>query len=227
MNANTLHAGLAALLKPDFAHSPRLPLTRLAACIIICNFLYGAGMGTFSGVLGDRSLQVLYSAIKLPLLLVGSFALTVPSFFILSTVLGLRHDFPRVLRALACGQAVAAIVLVSLLPFTLLWYASSANYSNAVFFNFIIMAIACAIGHHITRKAYQPLIAQNKRHRLMLWLWIILYAFTAIQMAWVMRPFIGQPDMATTFFREKAWDNAYIVLLNLLLNTFNTPGNGA
>jgi hypothetical protein len=231
MNPRSLHADLTSLLRPqpsanDAANHRPLSLPRLAACIIICNLVYGAGMGTFGGLLGERSLQILYSAIKLPLLLTGSFLLTIPSFFILSTLLGLRQDFPAVLRALTTGQAVGAVVLVSLLPFTLLWYASFSDYPQAVLFNFAIMAIACAIGHRSARKSYRALIHQNKRHRPMVWAWVVLYAFNAIQMAWVMRPFIGQPNQPTTFFRKEAWDNAYIVLLNLFLNILKSfPGN--
>jgi len=34
--------------------------------------------------------------------------------------------------------------------------------------------------------------------------------FVAIQLAWVLRPFIGDPSRPTTFFRETAWGNAYV-----------------
>ena len=42
--------------------------------------------------------------------------------------------------------------------------------------------------------------------------WAALYVFVAIQLAWVLRPFVGSPTLPTRFFREEAWDNAYVVV---------------
>jgi len=52
-------------------------------------------------------------------------------------------------------------------------------------------------------------VAANPRHRVLLRLWLVIYAFVGIQMAWVLRPFIGSPNTATGFFRQDAWGNAY------------------
>jgi hypothetical protein len=219
MPSQTLQTTLRSLLHPTPTDTQKpLPLPWLLACIITCALLYGGAMGTFAGILGDRAWQVLYSALKLPILLTGSFALALPSFFILNTLLGLRADFPIAMRALLSAQATLAVVLLSLAPFTLLWYASSANYQHAVLFNGAMLALSCLIGQHALRKAYRPLIASNPRHRSLLLVWLVLYIFVAIQMSWVLRPFIGTPDRPTTFFREEAWGNAYIVVLKLILH---------
>ena len=50
----------------------------------------------------------------------------------------------------------------------------------------------------------------------MLYAWLVLYAFVGIQMGWMLRPFIGAPDMATGFFRSEPFSNAYIVVLRLI-----------
>ena len=60
----------------------------------------------------------------------------------LNTLFGLRRDFPQALRALIAAQAGLAIVLASLAPFTLLWYASSADYYAALRFNGLMFAVA-------------------------------------------------------------------------------------
>ena len=46
----------------------------------------------------------------------------------------------------------------------------------------------------------------------MLRLWVGVYAFVGIQMGWVLRPFVGDVNAPTTFFRESAWGNAYVVV---------------
>ncbi len=51
-----------------------------------------------AGLTGQRLLQVVYSAVKVPFLLMATFVLSLPSFFVVNTLLGLRSDFARVLR---------------------------------------------------------------------------------------------------------------------------------
>ena len=42
----------------------------------------------------------------------------------------------------------------------------------------------------------------------------MLYVFVAVQLAWVLRPFVGSPNVPTRFFRENAWSNAYGVVID-------------
>ena len=50
----------------------------------------------------------------------------------------------------------------------------------------------------------------------MLWTWLGIYVFVAIQLAWVLRPFIGSLGAPVQFFREDSWGNAYIVVARLI-----------
>ena len=93
---------------------PFAALGMLVATICVFGLLYGGVMGTFGGVLGDRAWQVLYSAVKVPLLLLATFAISLPSFFVLNTLFGLRRDLGEAIRALVATQAGVAIVLASL-----------------------------------------------------------------------------------------------------------------
>jgi len=101
------------------------------------------------------------------LLLLVSFALCLPSFYVINTLAGLRADFPEALRAVVATQACVAIVLASLAPVTVVSYVSMTDY----------------------------------------------------QMAWVLRPFVGNPDLPVTFFREEQWGNAYVEVVQTLLRS--------
>ena len=191
-------------------------LCHLAGCLVLFGMLYGAAMGTFEGIGGDRLWQVLYAALKVPLLLLVTFLIGLPSFFVLNTLFGLRGDFVQALRALVAAQAGLAIVLASLAPFTLLWYASSANYPAALRFNGLMFAVACFSAQRLLWAYYRPLVCRNLRHRQMLWTWLAIYIFVGIQMAWVLRPFVGNPGSPVQFFREDSWGNAYDVVARLI-----------
>ena len=198
-----------ALLRPDAAPAARR--RTLLAMIVAFGVTYGALMGTFCGYDEPvRPLQSLYSATKVPLLLILTFCLALPSFYVLNMLMGLAGDFAQVLRALLATQAGLTVVLASLAPFTLLFYASTTNYDAAILFNALMFAIASLAGQRLLKRFYAPLIARDPRHRTMVRVWILLYAFVGIQMGWVLRPFIGDPDKPTTFFRQGAWGNAYV-----------------
>jgi hypothetical protein len=182
--------------------------------VVVFGSSYGALMGTFGGVTGERLWMVLFAALKVPLLLVVTFLVCIPSFFVLNTLLGVGEDFPEAFKGLVATQAAMTILLLSLAPYTLLWYASFADYNAALFFNAFIFGTASVAAQWVLRRYYQPLIARHPRHRTLLWIWIVLFAFVGIQTAWILRPFVGAPDLPPQFFRAEAWGNAYVALAN-------------
>jgi hypothetical protein len=196
----------------------RRTLWRLALCIIAFALLYGAMMGAFRGIAGQSQWmrQIVYSAVKVPILLSVAFAISLPNFFVLNSLFGLRRDFGQAIRALVAAQAGLAIILASLGPVTLMWYASSSNYQQALLFNGLMFAIASFSAQWLVRGYYRPLIARNRRHSLMLWTWMFVYALVAIQLAWIMRPFVGSPASEVQFLRDDAWDNAYVYVIRLI-----------
>jgi hypothetical protein len=208
------------ILRDDLRQAAsQLRARQVIPLIILCGSFYGGVMGSFAGHGSVRWLQILYSAIKVPMLLGISFVLAVPSFFILSSLLGLRDDFRSAIRAVATAQAGSAITLAALSPFMALWYASCAEYAWAILFNGFLFAVSTLIGQILLKRFYRSLTLGNPRHRKMIRTWVIVYAFIAIQMAWVLRPFIGEPGEATTFFRQGAWGNAYVMIGELIWNS--------
>ncbi len=195
--------------------APHTSIVSLAILIAIFGSLYGAVMGCYGATLGPGIWQILYSAVKVPLLLLATFSLSLPSFFVANSLLGLRSDFAASIRALLATQAGLAIILASLSPFTFFWYASVGTYSAAVAFNAVMFALASVSAQWILRGYFQPLILRNSRHRWMLRVWIVVYAFIGIQMGWVLRPFIGDPSLPVQFFRSESWGNAYVEVFRL------------
>jgi hypothetical protein len=187
--------------------------------IVMGGACYGAAMGTFGGGIGNGSVrweQVCYSAIKVPLLQGVTFALSLPLFFVLYTLSGLRCDFVYVVRALAASQASQALVLASLAPFPLVWYAINGNYPQAILFNLSLFAVAAIAAQKRLRDYFHPLISREPRHRWLLIGWLLFSVFIAVQAAWMLRPFIGDPLQATGFFRTGSFSNAYENLANIV-----------
>lgn len=177
---------------------------------------YGAVMGSFELDSAARLWQVLFAALKCPLLLFASAALCIPPFLIVNTIVGLRDDFRESLHAILAGQAGLSISLAALAPLTRFWYFSVPDYRAALLFNGGMFALATIAGHTVMLRYYRILIRRNRTHRIMLYLWITLYAFVGIQMGWILRPFIGSPNAPVAFFRADAFTNAYVIVARLL-----------
>ncbi|WP_165227131.1 hypothetical protein [Aquisphaera insulae] len=187
----------------------------LGLMILGFGMFYGGVMGLYGGLSGHRLWQPVFSAVKVPFLIVTTFVLSVPSFYVVNALLGLRADFPRVLRALVTTQAGLTAILASLAPLTAFWYASKSPYQAAILFNGLMFAVASLGAQWILRREYRPLIQKDGRHRWLLRAWILIYVFVGIQMGWVLRPFIGDPLSPVQFFRQDSWSNAYEVVLRM------------
>ena len=149
---------------------------KLVPLVVISGILYGAVMGSFGGIWGERFLQLLYSSAKVPVLLMSMFLLSLPSFYVVNTLMGLRQDFAHAVRALVATQAGLAIIFASFAPFTLLWYAPSSNYRAAILFNGAMFAAASLGAQWLLRRFYRPLVQRDARHRLMMRAWLVIYS---------------------------------------------------
>lgn len=209
---------------PSSRHSEAPRVRLLLTLIVLFGAGYGAAMGSYGGEVGlggARPLQMLYAAVKVPLLLLATFGLSLPSYFVINSLLGLREDLGTAVRALLATQACLTLVLCALAPFTLFWYVSYRGYEEATLFNALTFAAASGSGQVLLRRLYQPLIARDVRHRALLRLWLIIYAFVGIQMGWLLRPFIGIPGTPTRFLREDSWGNAYIFVAGRIWEVIN------
>ncbi len=195
-------------------------LRSITSLMLVFGCVYGMVMGAYHGSGSIRWLQMSYSAIKVPLLLAATFLVSLPSFFVINTLFGVRDDFKQVVRALLATQAGLTIFLASFAPLTVLWYASFENYGAAKMFNLLMFGMASIMAQMLLRKYYQPLIDRHRIHLVLMRAWLVIYAFVGVQMGWVLRPFIGRLDAPTTFFREDAWGNAYVTVAMTLWRLF-------
>lgn len=197
----------------------RVPWVGLMLLVVLGGFVYGACMGSFA----LRPVQALYSALKVPLLLALTTLVCLPSFYAMNTILGLRNDFVPACRGLFASQATAAVCLASLAPITLFGYGSSDNYRFAVVLNGLCFLAAALAGQATLGRHYAPLVRTDAKHHLTRILWLVLYVFVAIQLAWLLRPFVGDPDLAPRFLREDAWNNAYVIVARTIWELFTSP----
>lgn len=219
---STKRAGLSEL---ESHHASVLPLRNVAIIVLVFGPIYGTAMGAYALVTGHRGFseqlpQMLYSGIKVPILLAITIAIALPSFFVINTLMGLRDDFRESLRSIISAQAGLTIILASLFPITLFFYSSltpePTSYPMAILFNAAMFGIASVSAQFLLIGYFQKLIEKNIRHLWMCRLWIVLYGFVGIQVGYVLRPFIGSPSIEPTFLRKESFQNAYVKVFSLI-----------
>jgi hypothetical protein len=203
--------GVELLLRGEGVHAVgggRVPVARLLLIVAVCGGCYGAVMGGCA----LNAEQMLYSALKVPLLLVVSALVCLPNFYVLNAVLGLSGDFAAALRGILSAQATLAVTLAALSPITAFLYVCGDHYEFFKLLNGAMFAVGSLAAQRTLARHYAPLLARNRRHRRALLGWPLLYVFVAMQLAYVLRPFVGNPALPTTFLRETWWGNVYVDL---------------
>lgn len=203
-----------AILNGSHAASGRWWLYPLI--VVIAGPVYGAVLGSWGAGGPGRLALIPYAAIKAPLLVIGTTMVCLPGYFVLSTVLGLRADFPKALGAIGAGQAGLALALASLAPLTRVAYVSGIGHAQALLFAAGMFLLATSAGTAVMMRRYRPLFARSRKHVLMLGFWVMSYVFVGIQMGWMLRPFVGSPGVPVTFVRQEPWTNAYVALTKIV-----------
>ena len=184
-----------------------LPWRRLATAVVLGGLIYGAVMGSYAG-----AEAALYAALKVPLLLTGALFVCLPNFYVVNAVLGLADDYTAAVRGIISAQATLAVVLAALAPVTLFFYLSTDDYDFVKLLNVAMFALAGLSAQRTLARHYRPLLARQPRHRVALIVWPALYLFVALQLAYALRPFVGNPRFPTEFVREDWMGNAYLDL---------------
>lgn len=166
-------------------------------------------LGVYGGILGlsHSPLQALSSAIKLPFLFLATLAITFPTFYVLNTYQGAQLGFARQLNLFLGTVSLTGIVLVSFAPVSIFFLVTTSSYEVFKLLNVSILAFAGLIGIRFLWRGTQELSTIDPRQvRRIVGFWIFLYAIVGCQLAWLVRPFFGSPDLPFALFRERSGD---------------------
>jgi hypothetical protein len=222
---------LATLLRGEPAHLrswvEQWNPARLGRALLLIVFgagLYGAAMGSWRA-----PGQALCVAVKFPLIILlttfGNALLNA----MLAPLLGLRVTWRQSFLAILLSFVIAAAILGSFSPvvFFLVWNAPPMTAGSAagyVTYNLILLlhvsVIALAgtvanlrLAHLLTDLGGSPRIARK-----VLLAWLAGNLFLGSQLSWVLRPFIGSPDLPVQFLRENAFHgNFYETVIRSLI----------
>jgi len=162
---------------------------------------YGAAAGAYAG-----AAQAVSSAIKLPVLFLGTLAICFPAFFVIQVLVGSRLRLSQVLALIGAALALSAIVLAAVVPVALFFLLTGANYYFLTLLHVVIVLGAGLIGmvtlHEGLAFACEKRGVYPRNAMTIMQVWAVLFAFVGIQMAWNLQPFVGDRGQPFKLFRH-------------------------
>lgn len=193
--------------------------------IIIFGAAAGLSMGLYTG-----GLHLVYVATKIPLLLLASLAIVLPSMQVLGRFAGCSLDLVSTSQLALATIARTAIVAGSLAPVTAYFaltlpQASASAYRAVVLSQVFTFAVAGSIGVATLSSRLGELLPDKGKRRRLILLWLAIYSFVGAQVTWLLRPLLGTPGLPVEYFRSYGerlglesnfYTSVYRLLLNLL-----------
>lgn len=140
-----------------------VPTQRL---VLLCAALgagYGVCLGTFSALRGapGAALQVLASALKVPLLFVLTLVVSFPSLYVFAALQRLPLDFRNTLRLMLVAILIDITVVASLGPVFVFFAASSTSYPFLLLLNVAVFALGGVLGLTVLRRATRDMFGRD------------------------------------------------------------------
>jgi hypothetical protein len=169
--------------------------------LVVCSGIYGAAAGAYAG-----PLQALSAAIKLPVLFLGTLFICFPGFYVVQVLVGSRLKLAQVLTLVAGALALSAVLLVAVVPVTVFFLLTGANYYFLTLLHVLIVLSAGLVGmvalHQGLAFACEQRGVYPRRAMVIMKAWAVLFAFVGIQMAWNLQPFVGDRGVPFQLFRH-------------------------
>lgn len=180
-----------------------------------CALLIAAGGATYGLTVGlwRSPLQSGFTAIKFPLLTFLTCAGNALLNGVLAQLIGSGLSFRQTSVAILTSLAVAAGVLLSVSPVALfvLWQTPPLSASNALIGHSVMLLLhvfligfAGVVGNLVLFRLLRTWTSQVTAFRT-LCSWLVGNFILGSQLAWVLRPFIGAPELAVQFLRPNPW----------------------
>ena len=184
-------------------------VTASVLIIVLGAGLFGAAMGCWRA-----PMQAVYTGIKFPLVVLLTTLGTALLNGMLAPLLGLNIRFSQAMAAVLMSFTIFALIVGSFSPLILflLWntppLASSETRAAYRFIQLVQVGVIGFAGLAANLRLVQLLerLSGSKMvARKILAAWLIANLFLGSQLCWILRPFIGSPDLPVQFFREDAF----------------------
>lgn len=176
----------ALLARIDAGHELPMIARTMLLTIITSALVFGASLGVLRG--GE---QILYAALKLPIVILLTAAITTPALCALRAVLLGRTNIQRDIAIVLSSLALGSMVLAALAPLILLATIWGMGYHGLIILVVACCAISGAVGLTLFARGTKDMGAGSRA--LVVGIVLIILALVGSQMAWTFRPYLVRP----------------------------------
>lgn len=159
--------------------STRRPVMLIVGALA-CYLAYAGAAGLFQGGSG-----VALAALKIPLIVLASVALCIPSFYVFTALAGADYSVRELGTVVAGFCAVAGLILVGVLPILWLFTVSSRSLLFIVWLHIFLWLTALVFAREYLLRA---VAAAGRAARAAVGFWLIIVFIVSLQMTTTLRP---------------------------------------
>ncbi|MGH8005360.1 MAG: hypothetical protein ACRECJ_11625 [Limisphaerales bacterium] len=152
---------------------------------------YGATVGLYQG-----GWQIVSAALKIPFVFLVTLLVTLPLFYIVQLLLGSKLGLWQVLALVLSALTLTSIILAAAAPISLFFLLTDGNYYFLHLLHIAVFGFAGLFGMFTLHTGLTVLCESKGVYpRLgigILRLWVLIFAFVGIQLAWHLRPYVGK-----------------------------------
>ncbi len=164
--------------------------------------IYGIVMGLF-----NSPLQAASSAVKVPVLFYLALFICYPALFMFNVLLGSKLSFSQSFALILIAYGISASVLVSFAPISVFFMLIGSSYAFLRLLHVAIFSVAGIAGMKALNDglvyACEKYTVYPRQGVRVFKIWILIFAFVGTQMAWNLRPFLGNKDQPFQLIREQ------------------------
>ena len=176
-------------------------ISRLYLLLVIFSFCYGIIMGSYHGFS-----QAIASGVKVPILFSLALLICFPAFLIIQYVLGSRLRLSQVICVILSGFVLTASIMLAFAPVVILFQLTGGYYYFLILLHIGIWAFSGFFGMKTVVNALKFSCEKKNVYPhtgvVVFRFWVVILAFVGIQLAWNLRPFLGNRREEFKLFRK-------------------------
>ena len=191
--------------------------------ILLFSFIYGIVMGSYNGLQ-----QSMVTGVKLPCLIFLSLLICFPALFVIQYMIGSTMTIYQMANIILSVFFVFSTIALSFAPIVIFFMITSDNYAflkllhvSIFIFSgiFAVKTIINGLTFSCEKKNIYPKLGMQ-----IFKIWVIILAFVSSQLAWNLRPFVGNRDLPFELLRQRE-SNFYVAVIQSVANIFEPAKN--
>ena len=174
-------------------------LRHAVATIVAFSGFFGLVAGAYSG-----PLQAVSAGIKLPFLFFATFVICFPAFYVVQVLAGSRLRLMQVVVMVLSTLALTSVLLAAFVPITAFFLITGANYYFQHLLNILLAGVAGLFGMFALHDGLSLVCEKRgvypRKALTIMRAWALMFAFVGVQLAWSLRPFLGDRNQPFRVF---------------------------